>query len=99
MEMLTYLQDNLKNGHVIRWPESCFPLKFYIAPFRWYAQRGNDAYKYHSFFLRGRIFCHVLTWMSLEDIMLSEISVKYLSQYVLSCDDPIYMKYLERSNS
>lgn len=53
MEMLTYLQDNLKNGHVIRWPESCFPLKFYIAPFRWYAQRGNDAYKYHSLVQRA----------------------------------------------
>ena len=45
------------------------------------------------------ILTHDPTWMSLEDIMLSEISVKYLSQYVLSCDDPIYMKYLERSNS
>lgn len=48
MEMLTYLQDNLKDGRIIRWPESCFPLKFYIAPFRWYAQKGNDAYRYHA---------------------------------------------------
>lgn len=53
MEMLTYLQDNLKDGHIIRWPESCFPLKFYIAPFRWYAQKGNDAYRYHAMVQRA----------------------------------------------
>lgn len=46
MEMLTYLQDNTKDNRLIRWPESCFPLKFYIAPFRWYARQGNDSYKY-----------------------------------------------------
>lgn len=53
MEMLTYLQDNLKDGRIIRWPESCFPLKFYIAPFRWYAQKGNDAYRYHAMVQRA----------------------------------------------
>lgn len=46
MEHITYLQDNLKEERIIRWPENCFPLKFYIAPFRWYAQTGNDQYKY-----------------------------------------------------
>jgi len=53
MEMLTYLQDNLKDGRILRWPDSCFPLKFYIAPFRWYAQKGNDAYRYHSLVQRA----------------------------------------------
>jgi len=51
--MLTYLQDNLKDGRILRWPDSCFPLKFYIAPFRWYAQKGNDAYRYHSLVQRA----------------------------------------------
>lgn len=47
-EKLTYLQNCLKNDRVIRWPESCFPLKFYIAPFRWYKRQQNDSYKYFA---------------------------------------------------
>ncbi len=44
-EKETYLEYNLKNGKLIRWPDHFFPLTFYIAPFRWY--RGqNDAAKY-----------------------------------------------------
>lgn len=46
MEYITYLQDNLHNGQIFRWPENCFPLRFYVAPFRWYAQSGNDSYQY-----------------------------------------------------
>lgn len=47
MKKLTYLQENLKDGRLIRWPDHCFPLKFYIAPFKWYAAQ-NEAYKYHQ---------------------------------------------------
>ena len=53
MELLTYLQDNLKDNKLIRWPEHCFPLRFYIAPFRWYAQRGNDDYRYQAMVRRA----------------------------------------------
>ncbi len=53
MEHITYLQDNLKDGRIVRWPESCFPLKFYIAPFRWYAKTGNDSYKYQALVKRA----------------------------------------------
>lgn len=48
MENITYLQDNLKNDRIIRWPDNCFPLRFYIAPFRWYAKTQNDTYKYQA---------------------------------------------------
>lgn len=48
MEMLTYLQDNLKDNRVARWPETCFPLKFHIAPFNWYKKQINDSYKYQA---------------------------------------------------
>lgn len=48
MEMLTYLQDNLKDNRVARWPETCFPLKFHIAPFNWYKRQNNDSYKYQA---------------------------------------------------
>lgn len=41
----TYLQDSLKNGKIMRWADSCMPLKFYIAPFRFYDKKGED-YKY-----------------------------------------------------
>lgn len=53
MEKLTYLQDNLKDDRIVRWPENCFPLRFYIAPFRWYAQNNNDGYKYQSLVRRA----------------------------------------------
>lgn len=48
MELLTYLQDNLKENRIIRWPDNCFPLRFYVAPFRWYAKQGNDSYRYQA---------------------------------------------------
>lgn len=53
MEHITYLQDNLKDNRIIRWPENCFPLKFYIAPFRWYARTNNDSYKYQALVKRA----------------------------------------------
>ena len=53
MEHITYLQDNLKDSRIVRWPDNCFPLTFYIAPFRWYAKRGNDSYKYQALVKRA----------------------------------------------
>lgn len=53
MAKLTYLQDNLKDNRLIRWPDNCFPLKFYIAPFRWYAQTQNDGFKYYTLVKRA----------------------------------------------
>ncbi len=46
-EKETYLQYNLKDGHLIRWPDHFFPLTFYIAPFRWYRGRGEE-HKYYG---------------------------------------------------
>lgn len=46
-EKATYLQYNLKDGRLIRWPDHCFPLTFYIAPFRWYRGRGEEG-KYYG---------------------------------------------------
>lgn len=47
MQRITYLQDNVKDNKLVRWTENCFPLKFYIAPFRWY-KAPNENYKYHN---------------------------------------------------
>lgn len=52
MEKLTYLQDNLKDSKVIRWSDNAFPLKFYIAPFRWYAAQ-HEGYKYQALVKRA----------------------------------------------
>lgn len=46
-EKETYLQYNLKEGRLIRWPDHCFPLTFYVAPFRWYRGRGEET-KYYA---------------------------------------------------
>lgn len=46
MNRLTYLNDNLKNGRLIRWPDQCFPLPVYIAPCAWYSMNDADKYAY-----------------------------------------------------
>ncbi|MBS4759618.1 MAG: matrixin family metalloprotease [Clostridium sp.] len=52
MEKLTYLQDNLKEDRIIRWPDNCFPLRFYIAPFKFYALQ-NQGYTYYALVKRA----------------------------------------------
>lgn len=52
MEKLTYLQDNLKDDKIIRWPDNCFPLRFYIAPFKFYSMQ-NEGYKYYALVKRA----------------------------------------------
>ena len=48
MNRLTYLNNNLKNGCIIRWPEQCFPLPVYIAPCSWYSMSEADRYTYKN---------------------------------------------------
>ncbi len=52
MEKLTYLQDNLKDNRLIRWPENCFPLRLYVAPFKFYSLQ-NESYKYQALVQRA----------------------------------------------
>ena len=46
MHRLTYLQQHLKNGKLIRWPSQCFPLNVYIAPCTWYSMSEADRFFY-----------------------------------------------------
>ncbi len=46
MQRLTYLNENLKNGCLIRWPQQCLPLPVYIAPCSWYSMNNDDRYLY-----------------------------------------------------
>lgn len=48
----TYIQSCLRDSKIIRWPEHCFPLTFYMAPFRWYKAQ-NEGYKYQSIVKRA----------------------------------------------
>lgn len=48
----TYLQQSLRNGKLIHWPDNCMPLKVYIAPFRFYSKQGED-YKYRGLVLKA----------------------------------------------
>lgn len=45
MQKKTYLQQSLRNGKIMRWADNCMPLRFYIAPFRFYSKL-NEHYKY-----------------------------------------------------
>lgn len=49
---LTYLQYNLKDSKIIRWPDHAFPLTFYIAPFNWYKAKG-DGETYRAMVMRA----------------------------------------------
>jgi len=48
----TYLQESLRNGKLIRWADSCMPLRFFIAPMRFYSKIGED-YKYKQIVIRA----------------------------------------------
>ncbi len=46
MHRLTYLQQHLKNGRLIRWPEQFIPINVYIAPCSFYSMNDTDKYYY-----------------------------------------------------
>ena len=46
MNRLTYINENLKNKSLIRWPEQCFPMPVYIAPCSWYSMSETDRFSY-----------------------------------------------------
>lgn len=52
MQKKTYLQQSLRNGKLIRWTDNSMPLKFYLAPFRFYSKIGEE-YKYRDMVLRA----------------------------------------------
>jgi predicted Zn-dependent protease len=45
----TYLEDCLKDGLTVRWPDSAMPIKVYVAPFRWYEKsKQNESFAYNQ---------------------------------------------------
>ena len=49
---MTYLQQSLRNGKLIRWADSLMPLKVYIAPFRFYS-KVEEGQKYTNLVLKA----------------------------------------------
>ena len=52
MQAKTYVMQSLQKGRLIRWPDNCMPLRFYIAPYRWYNSSGED-YKFRQLVIRA----------------------------------------------
>lgn len=62
MQHLTYLNTNLKNGQIMRWPKECFPLPVFIAPCTWYSMNENDRYVYTNMVIEA-----LNTWETVGD--------------------------------
>ncbi|MBQ3640886.1 matrixin family metalloprotease [bacterium] len=60
MHRLTYLNANLKEKKLIRWPSECFPLAVYIAPCSWYSLSESDRFGYMNMIIDA-----LNTWESL----------------------------------
>lgn len=60
MQARTYVMQSLQKGRLIRWPDNCMPLKFYIAPYRWYNSQGDD-YKFRQMVIKA-----LDTWASIS---------------------------------
>lgn len=52
MEQKTFLKGSLKDGKIVRWLDKMMPLKFYIAPFRWYKAKNEDL-RYREMVIRA----------------------------------------------
>ena len=75
MHRLTYLNQHLKKGKLIRWPSQCFPLPVYIAPCSWYSLNDNDKYFYANMIIEA-----LNTWESVSDGKVSFFLVNTLNE-------------------
>lgn len=62
MHRLTYLNEHLKSGCLIRWPQQCFPLPVYIAPCSWYSMKEADRFAYVNMVIEA-----LNTWERVSD--------------------------------
>lgn len=75
MHRLTYLNENLKNGCLIRWPQQCFPMPVYIAPCSWYSMSEADRYTYVNMVIEA-----FNTWERAADGKISFFLVNTLNE-------------------
>ena len=67
----TYLQQCLKREKLIRWPKSAFPLKFYLAPCRWY-QSSSQGIDY-----LGLVKEALQVWSQVSSLMQSQVNLDW----------------------
>ena len=86
MHRYTYLNENLKKGCLIRWPEQCFPMPVYIAPCSWYSLSEADRYIYINMVIEA-----LNTWESVSAGKISFYLVNTIS------DGIIHRKYMDEN--
>lgn len=80
MQKKTYLQQCLRNAKTIRWADNFMPLKFYIAPFRFYS-KINEEYKYKDMVIRA-----LDTWQKASSGKISFAIVNTLLESQINLD-------------
>lgn len=79
-QIKTYLQESLRNGRIIRWVDSCMPLKVYVAPFRFYS-KIDEEYKYREMVQRA-----LDTWQKASAGKVSFVVVNALLESQINLD-------------
>ncbi len=82
MHRLTYLNENLKHGKLIRWPSECFPLPVYIAPCSWYSLSTSDRYAYVNMVIEAlneweRVGCGRFSFNLVNSLNDSQLNVEW----------------------
>lgn len=80
MELTTYLNECLQDNKIIRWPATSMPIKFYIAPFRWYKAK-NDSYHYKQMVIDA-----LTLWQNASDNKISFQIVNTLNESQINLD-------------
>lgn len=81
MQKKTYLQQSLRNGKILRWADSLMPLKFHIAPFKFYSKIGEE-YKYRDMVLRAlgewqKVSGGKVTFAIVDNLLNSQINLTW----------------------
>lgn len=80
MELISYLKECINGNKLVRWPTNCMPLKFYIAPFRWYKAK-NESYHYIQMVLDA-----LNLWQQASESRVSFSQVKTLNESQINLD-------------
>lgn len=81
MQRITYVQESLNKGVIIRWPLNCMPVAVYIAPFRFYSAKGED-YKYRqivkdAFQIWANASKSLVSFVFVDNLHSSQINIEW----------------------
>ena len=81
MQRITYLNENLKNEKLIRWPEQCIPIPVYIAPCKWYSLSGSSRNYYNNMVVEA-----LNAWENISSGKVSFLLVNSLLESLINVD-------------